>query len=198
MGTIVFSSRPVTDVTNDGGAAKRPGTHQSSNLRKIDVTDTSTDAMQNIFDETWLRPYPYRGYDASGLTHQRMKVKAVYKLINKPLRERYLSNVTKYRTIAKQLRRGRFMQIDAVQDALAQNPILTEQLRAIDPDDYPCDDKINEVYLFHGTSKENVDGIFENGFMLQKAKEALYGKALYFAESAQKSDQYPGINCYNM
>lgn len=161
-------------------------------MRKIDITDTSKDAMQNIFDETWLRPYPYQGYDASGLTHQRMKVKAVYHLINKPLRERYLTNVSKYKTIAKQLSGGRFMQIEEVRDALAQNPILTEHLRAIGPDDFPCDDKINEVYLFHGTPKENVDGIFENGFMLQKAGEGLYGKALYFAESAQKSDQYPG------
>lgn len=162
--------------------------------RKIDITSPTTiNAMQDIFNKTWLYDNPGLGHDAKGLTHTSMQVKNIYHVTNPLILERYLSKVRKYKETAKQLPRGRFKGIGVVQDALAQNPILSKQLQGDDLDDFPCDPKINEMYLFHGTKAANVNGIIENGFDIERAQRILYGKAIYFAETAQKSDQYAGI-----
>lgn len=49
-----------------------------------------------------------------------------------------------------------------------------------------------EVFLFHGTKLHNIPNIIEKGFDLKRARNGLYGKAIYFAESSEKADQYTG------
>merc|ERR1719277_2951555 len=51
----------------------------------------------------------------------------------------------------------------------------------------------NEVWLFHGTTKEAAQGIAENDFRLDLTGSnagTLYGKGIYLAENATKSDEY--------
>lgn len=53
------------------------------------------------------------------------------------------------------------------------------------------DEDMNEFYLFHGTTKNTVEIILENGFDERVAKDAsLYGAGTYFADQACKSAQY--------
>lgn len=52
---------------------------------------------------------------------------------------------------------------------------------------------LNEVYLFHGTSPEAAEAIARTGFLLRKAGSkagCAFGKGVYLAESASKSDEY--------
>jgi uncharacterized coiled-coil protein SlyX len=51
----------------------------------------------------------------------------------------------------------------------------------------------NEFYLFHGTSPDGAQAIFENGFDVRlagSAAGAAFGKGSYFAECSSKSDEY--------
>ena len=49
----------------------------------------------------------------------------------------------------------------------------------------------DETYLFHGTKLKNLKSIVENGFNHGKyARNGLYGKGIYLAESSEKADQY--------
>jgi len=59
--------------------------------------------------------------------------------------------------------------------------------------DEPVDASINEVWLWHGTSKEGVHGITDTDFDMGRAGSAagtMFGRGLYFAESCMKSDEY--------
>jgi len=57
---------------------------------------------------------------------------------------------------------------------------------------------VNEVYLFHGTSREIAQIIIDKGFDTRQASEivtnkpngAMFGTAVYFAENSSKSNQY--------
>jgi cell division protein FtsB len=51
----------------------------------------------------------------------------------------------------------------------------------------------NEFYLFHGTSPDGAQAIFETGFDVElagSAAGAAFGKGSYFAECSSKSDEY--------
>lgn len=55
------------------------------------------------------------------------------------------------------------------------------------------DEAVNEAWLFHGTTKEAAQGIAENDFRLDLTGSnagTLYGKGIYLAENATKSDEY--------
>jgi len=55
------------------------------------------------------------------------------------------------------------------------------------------DPKVNEAWLFHGTTREAAEGIAENDFRLDLTGSnagTLYGKGIYLAENATKSDEY--------
>lgn len=57
----------------------------------------------------------------------------------------------------------------------------------------PLDPVVNEHWLFHGTTAEAAKGIAENDFRLDMSGSnagTLYGKGIYLAENATKSDEY--------
>eukprot|EP00993_Chasmostoma_nieuportense_P005168 NODE_57_length_3661_cov_23.453594_g53_i0.p1 GENE.NODE_57_length_3661_cov_23.453594_g53_i0~~NODE_57_length_3661_cov_23.453594_g53_i0.p1 ORF type:complete len:748 (+),score=90.45 NODE_57_length_3661_cov_23.453594_g53_i0:1253-3496(+) len=61
------------------------------------------------------------------------------------------------------------------------------------------DQDTNELYLFHGTKRNVVDLIVEQGFDERVAKNGLYGAGIYFAQDACKSFQYAdntGGSCF--
>mmetsp|Transcript_45900 Transcript_45900/g.106716 ORF Transcript_45900/g.106716 Transcript_45900/m.106716 type:complete len:482 (+) Transcript_45900:28-1473(+) len=57
----------------------------------------------------------------------------------------------------------------------------------------PLDKSVNENWLFHGTTQAAAQGIAENDFRLDLSGSnagTLYGKGIYLAENASKSDEY--------
>lgn len=69
------------------------------------------------------------------------------------------------------------------------NPPIPEVLRDLDPSKH-LDPRVNEVYLFHGTTKEKADAIAQQGFDARVASTGLYGHGVYFAHEACKALQY--------
>ena len=61
-------------------------------------------------------------------------------------------------------------------------------------DERPAGQTVNEVYAFHGTSHVHVDAICRQGFdgRIPRA-DSDFGRAIYFAEHASKSNQY--VDC---
>jgi hypothetical protein len=55
--------------------------------------------------------------------------------------------------------------------------------------------EVNEGFFFHGTKAERVQGVIKQGLDARMAQgEAVFGQALYMAESSTKADQYTGIH----
>lgn len=55
--------------------------------------------------------------------------------------------------------------------------------------------EVNEYYLFHGTKSDFIDAIEQKGFDFRIGGDnAMFGKGVYFAESATKADQYAGVS----
>ena len=46
------------------------------------------------------------------------------------------------------------------------------------------------MLLFHGTKQLNVDSIRRNGLQIEYTNRGLFGRGIYFSDSAQKADQY--------
>ena len=55
---------------------------------------------------------------------------------------------------------------------------------------HPCCLEEGEVFLFHGTDRQQAQSIILEGFKMAYANPGLYGSALYLCEHAQKADQY--------
>jgi hypothetical protein len=71
---------------------------------------------------------------------------------------------------------------------------LPETLRLIDfSANTTLDRSVNEVWLFHGTSEEAALAIAKSDFRLPSGS-GNFGKGLYFAEKAEKSDNYAKAN----
>ena len=143
--------------------------------------------MQNLFDRTILDPRTGVGMDARGLKHKRLRVTTVTKLNNTKLWRQYMKRRKILQEKAKTKRGGRFMKVGDLTKSVA-----TTGFHGLELGEQPCDENVNEVYLFHGTAEENNGSIIREGFRMDKANNGLYGKALYFAESVQKADQYAG------
>lgn len=53
--------------------------------------------------------------------------------------------------------------------------------------------EVNETYLFHGTQRSNIEGVCKLGLDAKMGHgKAVYGQAIYMAESSTKADQYTG------
>ena len=53
------------------------------------------------------------------------------------------------------------------------------------------DENVNEAYLFHGTTPESAQSIARDVFRVDRAGTgAMFGKGVYLAENASKSDEY--------
>lgn len=95
---------------------------------------------------------------------------------------------------------GRYAQQRAELDMVAQlrgqplhgfvPPVITHDL--LPPEmKAGLEDRVNEVYLFHGTSPAGALGIVRGGFDISRATgAACYGPGLYFSECSSKGDEY--------
>lgn len=53
--------------------------------------------------------------------------------------------------------------------------------------------EVNELYLFHGTPRNNIEGVCKLGLDPKMGRgKAVLGQAIYMAESSTKADQYTG------
>ena len=76
--------------------------------------------------------------------------------------------------------------------ALNETKIQTSQILST-INDLPTDVfalRPGEVLLFHGTPRENVTAIIQNGFKAEKNTRSPYGRGTYLTDNAQKADQY--------
>ena len=152
------------------------------------------------------------GRDARNLQHTGMNVRAVFKVNNKVMLNRYMERkralnkvlcselkekpiLTEVEDIMKNRRKseesafnGEFEEAEV--DVEAALPLAT-------PSDWRLDEYFksqlseNETFLFHGTKEANLKSIVEHGFnYIKYSRVGLYGRGTYLAESSEKSDQY--------
>ena len=172
---------------------------------KLEVLSEHVILFQNLIDKTWVY-HQQHGRDAQNLSHNRVTVQKVFFLKND-------ANLIKYekerRVLRNSLPIGRsLLKIHEVAGPALNilcresnvchtqvdgrpKPILTEGFDLSSMGETSCDSSVNEIYLFHGTNLDSSEGILQNGFDFGRAYEgSLYGKAVYFAESAEKADHY--------
>lgn len=146
--------------------------------------------MQKLLDSTWIYEEQRRGRDATGLGHIGLKLKKLHRFKNNPLLWSYNNARKSFEERTDTMPERCFPPIET-KSIISDQPVLTADLES-DFKKLPCNPRINELYLFHGTPIENVENIFSRGFSLDAAHEGLYGKAVYFSDSAMKADQYAG------
>ncbi len=174
LGKPEVKASPVTQM-GDGADAYISHHHSRSEF---------DDFIQN----RWRDDNTQIGQDASGLRHVEITVTKVAKLYNRTALDRY--KMTKKRFLERYQENGNvFVLQNALQFYLGH--ILEEGFL---PTGVPClDRRINEVWLFHGTTLNNIPGIKRGGLNYRRAREdGLYGKWIYLTDSAQKADQYTG------
>ena len=131
----------------------------------------------------------HKGRDAVHLYHEGVRVTDIYE-INNPFRESiYSKQNTELQQKATNEKYGRLLQISKTHYK-NQDALLTENYRI---QSNVCNRDINETFLFHGTSRENINSIAQEGFELKReAHGSMYGRVVYLAESSEKADQYAG------
>ena len=152
---------------------------------------TLCSAMQRLLCGT-AAPHnkPYQGQPSKCAEMSRVNVHRVLRVVNPKLWNLYQE---------EKVAMGAF-QNQPVQRLMKTNEIvLLEQIAFRGPAESGglgsiywiyCDESLNEVLLFHGTSASNAEQIATHGFDLSRVRNGLYGRGFYFACEACKSFQY--------
>lgn len=162
--------------TGDTNNAEEPETVSRSN--QINCVKS----VEVLVMASWKDRNTYLGTDAVNLNHSTIKILEIKYVSNKMLLQKYLAE--------KNNLRNKRIKITPYEQTYNLGEILTKGSHV--PGHKLCDD-VNEVFLFHGTLKENIDSILQNGFDLSMARGGLYGSGIYLSDSAQKADQYAGM-----
>lgn len=152
-------------------------------ISTTDLSSSDVSKFDDLVQRCWKDSNTSVGYDAGGMTHARIKVRRVQRLVNKNKKQAYLT------------KRGRYLERvgDFIKPPIAReylDGLLTRHFSA--PGEGNLETRVFETFLFHGTKTSNVDGLHRNGFDMSKASGGLYGKWIYLADSSQKADQYTG------
>ena len=168
--------------------------------------------VKRLVENTWVNhqvgPHS-QAYFPKGVSPIGIIVRAVYRIENAALRERYENRrrwlkkrlcvelqrapiLTEARDVMKE--RQSAVGMEPSDDAITNIPCggtgtipSNHQLTA----HYNSKLENDDTYLFHGTPHQNVIGIAKNGFMINEyGKKGLYGTGLYLADSSEKSDTY--------
>jgi hypothetical protein len=91
-----------------------------------------------------------------------------------------------------------FQRVRITLDKRAEQCELTNHLKKYPLKTVLVDSSVNEVYLFHGTTREIAETIASKGFdtrlgcqlVTNRLPNGMFGSAVYFAESFSKSNQY--------
>ena len=151
---------------------------------KIKLSSDNVLQFQHLLDVTFKERATK---DRSGGLPDRLKVVQVVRIEDHKMWQRYAA------------KRGQLAQRSLVPlvDLPGSGRVKTAQQEKDDGGMPPClghvDDKINEVFLFHGTAPSGAIGIGEDGFDLSMAGSnvgTMFGAGAYFAEASSKSDEY--------
>jgi len=139
-------------------------------------------AMQSVLDGTYRKVYTR---DRRGAPiPDRFVVKEVHRVLNDQVWREYATCREGVRE-ACTAEKAELPDGSQTVNHLKQNGSLSA-LPSLDP-------VVNEHWLFHGTTAEAAKGIAENDFRLDMSGSnagTLYGKGIYLAENATKSDEY--------
>ena len=160
--------------------------------RKIQATESRIDnpdslkKMQALFEEAWFFTAIN---DPAGLgLCKRLDVLDVLVVTQQSLLDTYLRSLACIRMTAANASDFFAPNIEDLSPTLSQPVFKT----GFEPLDAPCDVKVNEIYLFHGTDVDKADRIITEGFSVDREQPGVYGKGVYMAESAEKADQHAG------
>ena len=166
---------------------------------KINTFESSKNEIviyfQKLLDNIWNQDLVGKGADANNLSHKMLKVNSV-----DPGYKDYNMNVRKYMGYRSILlkRIKRFGKLPCLNDSHC-NPIQTTEFIENVPKEYlrlmgmeNLNTRLNEYFLFHGTSDCNVENILKYGFDISKVQRPFLGKGMYFTENPVKADQYTG------
>jgi len=137
--------------------------------------------IQGLFDATYRKVYTR---DRRGVPiPDRFVVREVHRVMNDQVWREY---VRKREEIRQQLGGARATTPDGVHTMNFLARLPSSSLPRLDG-------QVNESWLFHGTTAQSAQGIAENDFRLDLSGSnagTLYGRGIYLAENATKSDEY--------
>lgn len=159
----------------------------------VNVSSATKRAVTKMVEETWLPRYIGKGRDAAGLedlNYTKIKVIEVQRIENPELFQKY-NDFRGTLFLKAGVLEETFDKLEEIPAGKKKHPIFTTGKADTNvlTDFFP---EINEHYLFHGTREERIDIIATKGFDLNRADKAMFGNAIYAAESSTKSDQYAG------
>ena len=149
----------------------------AASTQLVDVTDEIKPVVQACFDTTCKSEYIGKRYvgaapQSVGRLHTKFRVVHVFRVENPSVWKTYAE---KRASIASQC-------------CIPEERWAGVSLAGLAG---PLDAEANEVFLFHGTDRESVDEIWQQGFDERVAEEGgLLGRGIYFAENSSKSDEY--------
>lgn len=167
---------------------------ESTSLRRIDVDD-HTEVFQALLDATWKSRFTR---DRTGAAPGRLMVRKVQRVEAPLLWNRF----AQARHELAALRGGRCTRLEALCSAQPEAALVrTQRLCQAAPAILgPCEERVNEHYLFHGTSPTKAMGIIRDGFDLGRAGTAsgkMFGPGAYFAEASSKFDEYAAFDAFS-
>eukprot|EP00039_Didymoeca_costata_P007564 m.101228 g.101228 ORF g.101228 m.101228 type:complete len:1595 (+) comp13736_c2_seq2:1510-6294(+) len=150
-------------------------------MNKIDVTKEMKDKMQQVIDGTVNRAALGNGKDQiQRATYSRLQVVKVERIENRNLFLRYSTRKLWLKDEAAKIKTTL-----AIQPTNLRVKSYERWMRDT------LESQLNEVYLFHGTKPDVAAVIVETGFEEKVASlSGMYGAGIYFADQANKSDQY--------
>lgn len=167
---------------------------------EYEVVDGRThSAILEVINKTWRADLVGQGNDAKNLNHKRINVTKIERIENFDLyrkysikrieffqnKHRHHGNINKFQSLGKTRHSTGPIELNKHMD---QSILMS--------DIYP---EINEHYLFHGTTNDNVKKILKEGLDFRNSSEkGMLGRGTYAAESSTKADQYAGITFYDL
>jgi hypothetical protein len=161
-------------------AVPRTWENASGNFQTI-VTGNAkiAEMLQDMIDTTFMTGKSTR--DRKGAMPKKLSLQVVQRVENSELWRKY--QIARAAIKAKRPHRCTSIQ--------TRSPILTMQKKHEILTD--VDDRVNEVYLWHGTSPMAAASIAKTGFNVNMAGSnvgTMYGNGVYLAECCSKSDEY--------
>ena len=162
---------------------------------ELDSGDPVFKAIEKITQWTWDKRKVGHGKDAKGLDqlgYRQIRITKIQRVENLTLYERYSAH--RKRTIITTHQKGK-KQCKAVENLPGSTgPVMTQSLTECPVLQHELFPQVNEHFFFHGTSKDVIDAICNNGLDFRVGSQnAMYGAGIYGAESSTKADQYVGM-----
>lgn len=185
----IFPPTNWTKFCSDKSIKEWRANTPSDKFCELVPTDKSTSQkIEQLVEDTWELNKVGHGKDAVGLGHSHIKVIKVERIENIHQYESYAGMRSQF--FDKAAKQGLFPKLEQISNSkgvIGTTAIIDKSLTV-----NLCGE-INEHYLFHGTKMNSIDAILGQGFDFRVAGDnAMFGQAIYFAESSTKADQYTG------